>query len=86
MLRAFRDRRYADFATAAARLDRLAAATFTEPMEGYVQRMLRIAQQEGRIPAAYAVDPCGPALPTGARLGGGGAAAGDPAAGRENGL
>lgn len=63
VLRAFRDRRYADFVTASARLDRLAAATFTEPMEGYVQRMLWIAQQEGRIPDGYAVDPYGPPLP-----------------------
>jgi 4-hydroxy-tetrahydrodipicolinate synthase len=47
---------YARFVRLSARLDRLAAATFTEPMEGYVQRMLWIAAAEGRIPDGYAYD------------------------------
>ncbi|GIJ72450.1 dihydrodipicolinate synthase family protein [Virgisporangium ochraceum] len=51
------------FVTASVRLDRLAAVTFTEPMEGYVQRMLWIAAEEGRIPPDHAVDRHGPALP-----------------------
>ncbi|SCL21921.1 4-hydroxy-tetrahydrodipicolinate synthase [Micromonospora pallida] len=63
VLRAFAEQRYADFVAASARLDRLAEVTFTEPMEGYVRRMLWIAAAEGRIPAAYAVDPYGPVLP-----------------------
>ncbi|MBO4207204.1 dihydrodipicolinate synthase family protein [Micromonospora echinofusca] len=63
VLRRFAEGDHTGFVTASARLDRLAAATFTAPMEGYVQRMLWIAAGEGRIPAAYAVDPYGPALP-----------------------
>lgn len=62
VLRAFAEQRYADFVAASARLDRLAEVTFTEPMEGYVRRMLWIAADEGRIPPGYAVDPYGPAL------------------------
>ncbi|MFI7217984.1 dihydrodipicolinate synthase family protein [Micromonospora maritima] len=62
VLRAFADRRYADFVTASARLDRLAEVTFTEPMEGYVRRMLWIAAAEGRIPQSHTADPHGPAL------------------------
>ncbi|MFI7059148.1 dihydrodipicolinate synthase family protein [Streptosporangium canum] len=50
------------FERASARLDRLAAATFTEPMEGYVQRMLWLATAEGRIPDSHAHDPYGPDL------------------------
>lgn len=50
------------FAEATDRLDRLAANTFTEPMEGYVQRMLWLAAAEGRIPASHACDFYGPEL------------------------
>jgi 4-hydroxy-tetrahydrodipicolinate synthase len=50
------------FEEVSARLDRLAEATFTEPMEGYVQRMLWLAELEGRIPASHAHDPYGPPL------------------------
>jgi 4-hydroxy-tetrahydrodipicolinate synthase len=67
VLRAFADKRYDEFAAASADLDRLAEVTFTEPMEGYVQRMLWIAAAEGRIPATHAGDPYGPALPDGDR-------------------
>ncbi|SCL26774.1 4-hydroxy-tetrahydrodipicolinate synthase [Micromonospora rhizosphaerae] len=63
VLRAFADKQYDEFVVASAQLDRLASATFTDPMEGYVQRMLWIATHEGRIPPRYAVDPYGPALP-----------------------
>jgi len=62
VLRAFADKEYDEFVAASARLDRLAGVTFTEPMEGYVQRMLWIAEAEMRIPASYAVDPYGPGL------------------------
>ncbi|MEU0565629.1 dihydrodipicolinate synthase family protein [Nonomuraea sp. NPDC005983] len=57
------------FEEASARLDRLAQATFTAPMEGYVQRMLWLAAAEGRIPETHAHDPYGPALPAGERAG-----------------
>ncbi|MFI6595414.1 dihydrodipicolinate synthase family protein [Nonomuraea sp. NPDC050536] len=50
------------FEKAAARLDALAATTFIEPMEGYVQRMLTLAAEEGRIPATHAHDPHCPPL------------------------
>ncbi|SIN36287.1 dihydrodipicolinate synthase family protein [Micromonospora cremea] len=66
-LRAYTDKRYDQFLTASADLDRLAQVTFTEPMEGYVQRMLWIAAEEGRIPASHADDPHAPALPDGER-------------------
>lgn len=62
VLRAFADKEYAEFVAASQRLDRLAEATFTEPMEGYVQRMLWIAAREGRVPDGHATDPYGPAL------------------------
>lgn len=57
---AWRRRDYPAFIAASARLDRFAAATFREPMEGYVQRMARAAARQGILPAA--VDPYGPAL------------------------
>ncbi|MDO3705120.1 dihydrodipicolinate synthase family protein [Micromonospora sp. C28SCA-DRY-2] len=66
-LRAYADKRYDEFLTASADLDRLAEVTFTAPMEGYVQRMLWIAAAEGRVPATHAVDPHAPALPEGDR-------------------
>lgn len=55
------------FEEASGRLDRLAAATFTDPMEGYVRRMLWLAAAEGRIPRSCAYDPYGPSLPEGER-------------------
>jgi 4-hydroxy-tetrahydrodipicolinate synthase len=66
-LRAFAERRYADFVAASARLDRLAAATFREPVDGYVQRMLWIAAAEGRIPQEFETDHFGPPLGLGER-------------------
>ena len=58
---------HARFVPASVRLDRLGAVTFTEPMEGYVQRMLWIAAAEGRIPDGFAHDRHGPPLPDGDR-------------------
>jgi 4-hydroxy-tetrahydrodipicolinate synthase len=55
------------FLGASARLDRLAVATFCPPMEGYVQRMLWIAEREGLISSAGANDPWAPSLPAGER-------------------
>lgn len=63
VLGAFADKRYDEFVAASARLDRLAESTFTDPMEGYVQRMLWIAVAEQRIPETHGTDPYGPGLP-----------------------
>jgi 4-hydroxy-tetrahydrodipicolinate synthase len=43
--------------------DRFAQATFVEPMEGYVRRMLWAAAADGALPAAACDDPWGPSLP-----------------------
>lgn len=67
VLRAFADKEYAEFVAASHRLDQLAEVTFSEPMEGYVQRMLWIAAVEGRIPRDHAIDPYGPGLSDGDR-------------------
>jgi 4-hydroxy-tetrahydrodipicolinate synthase len=48
-------------------LDRFGAATFTEPMEGYIRRMLWAAAEEGAIPPDACDDPWGPALPSAER-------------------
>ncbi|MET9338362.1 dihydrodipicolinate synthase family protein [Nonomuraea sp. NPDC003804] len=63
VMRAFQGDDLRAFEKASARLDRLAAATFTAPMEGYVQRMLWLAADEGLIPGSHAHDPFGPGLP-----------------------
>lgn len=62
VLRAFAGSDLRRFDEASARLDDLARLTFTEPMEGYVQRMLWLAAAEGRIPETHAHDPFGPPL------------------------
>jgi 4-hydroxy-tetrahydrodipicolinate synthase len=62
VLRAFAGADLREFEQASARLDRLAQDTFTEPMEGYVQRMLWLAAAEGRIPESHAHDLFGPPL------------------------
>lgn len=55
------------FLAASDRLDRLAAVTFRAPMDGYVQRMLWVAEREGILPARSAFDPYGVPLPAGER-------------------
>ncbi|MGP3910570.1 dihydrodipicolinate synthase family protein [Nonomuraea sp. 10N515B] len=67
VMRAFEGDDLRGFEKASARLDRLAAVTFTGPMEGYVQRMFWLAAAEGLIPESHAHDPYGPALPAGER-------------------
>jgi 4-hydroxy-tetrahydrodipicolinate synthase len=47
--------------------DRFGAATFTEPMEGYIRRMLWAAAAEGALPPDSCDDPWGPPLPPSAR-------------------
>ena len=49
------------FLRCAATIDRFAQATFVAPMEGYVQRMLWVLEDDGVLPRA-AVDPFAPAL------------------------
>ena len=44
-------------------VDRFAQATFTEPIEGYVRRMLWAAAAEGALSDDACDDPWGPALP-----------------------
>lgn len=51
---------FAAFVAASARLDTLAALTFREPMEGYVQRMAWAAEWQGILPGDLANDPFGP--------------------------
>jgi 4-hydroxy-tetrahydrodipicolinate synthase len=63
LLLAFRDRQWERFITLSALCDRLAQATFVEPMEGYIRRMLWAAAAEGAIPREACDDPWGPALP-----------------------
>ncbi|HEU4698702.1 MAG TPA: dihydrodipicolinate synthase family protein [Gemmatimonadales bacterium] len=53
---------WARFVELSERCDRLAQATFVEPMEGYVRRMLWAAAAEGAIPPESCDDPWGPAL------------------------
>jgi 4-hydroxy-tetrahydrodipicolinate synthase len=63
LLQAFRDRQWERFVALSALCDRLAQATFVEPMEGYIRRMLWAAAAEGAIPREACDDPWGPALP-----------------------
>jgi 4-hydroxy-tetrahydrodipicolinate synthase len=43
--------------------DRFSQATFIEPMEGYIRRMLWAAAADGALPPESCDDPWGPALP-----------------------
>ena len=63
LLHAWRDRQYDRFLVLSALCDRLAQATFIEPMEGYIRRMLWAAAAEGAIPREACDDPWGPLLP-----------------------
>ncbi len=54
---------YGRFLALSQACDRLAQATFVEPMEGYVRRMLWAAAADGAIPAEACDDPWGPELP-----------------------
>jgi 4-hydroxy-tetrahydrodipicolinate synthase len=51
------------FLRLAAQLDALGAATFAEPVEGYIRRMLWALAADGVIPETACDDPWGPALP-----------------------
>jgi 4-hydroxy-tetrahydrodipicolinate synthase len=62
LLHAWRDRQHERFVALSALCDRLAQATFVEPMEGYIRRMLWAAAAEGAIPRDACDDPWGPPL------------------------
>lgn len=62
LLRAHAAADWPTFVRLSARCDLLAEATFTEPIEGYIRRMLWAAAAEGRLPADACDDPWGPAL------------------------
>ena len=67
LIAAHRQGDWARFVPLAAACDRFARATFREPMEGYVRRMLWAAADEGAIPDDACDDPWGPPLATGER-------------------
>jgi 4-hydroxy-tetrahydrodipicolinate synthase len=67
LLHAWRDGQRDRFVELSAVCDRLAQATFVEPMEGYVRRMLWAAAADGGLPADACDDPWGPALAAGER-------------------
>ncbi len=46
-------------------VDHFAQVTFTDPMEGYIQRMLRVLAHDGIIPITSVSDPWGPKLEAG---------------------
>ncbi len=52
-----------DFLELAAKVDRLGEATFVEPLEGYVLRLLWALELKRIIPSEAANDPYGPQLP-----------------------
>jgi 4-hydroxy-tetrahydrodipicolinate synthase len=61
VLAAWYDGRLPDFVRLSGAIDRFARATFTAPMEGYVQRMLWALAADGVLDREYR-DPFGPAL------------------------
>jgi 4-hydroxy-tetrahydrodipicolinate synthase len=63
LIRAHRAGEAARFLELSNLVDRLAEATFTRPMEGYVRRMLWVLAHQGVIPEEAANDPWGPQLP-----------------------
>jgi 4-hydroxy-tetrahydrodipicolinate synthase len=63
LLHAWRAGQYDRFVALSAVCDRLAQATFTEPMEGYIRRMLWAAAADGALPREACDDPWGPPLP-----------------------
>jgi 4-hydroxy-tetrahydrodipicolinate synthase len=63
LIRAHGEEDWATFHRLTALMDRFAATTFVEPMEGYIRRMLWAAAADGALPAEACDDPWGPALP-----------------------
>lgn len=67
LVAAAQEERWSDFVPLARRCDSFAQATFVEPMEGYIRRMLWAAAAEGIIPDDACDDPWGPDLPAAQR-------------------
>jgi 4-hydroxy-tetrahydrodipicolinate synthase len=63
LLRACAAEDWPHFVARSALCDRFAQATFVEPMEGYIRRMLWAAAADGALPPDTCDDPWGPALP-----------------------
>ena len=63
LLRAHKEADTHAFARLSTQVDAFAQATFTDPMEGYIRRMLWALAAEGVIPDDACDDPWGPALP-----------------------
>jgi 4-hydroxy-tetrahydrodipicolinate synthase len=62
LLEAFRTGNFARFVRLSGVCDRFAEATFHDPMEGYVQRMLWALVSDGVLPPDASVDPWAPPL------------------------
>ena len=62
LVEAAAERNWSGFVALSALLDRFSQATFTEPMEGYIRRMLWAAAAEGALPPEACDDPWGPPL------------------------
>jgi 4-hydroxy-tetrahydrodipicolinate synthase len=67
LLRAASESDWERFATLSSLCDRFADATFGEPVEGYIQRMLWAAAADGALPDDACDDPWAPPLPEGER-------------------
>jgi len=63
LLSAYRNGDHNAFLRLSTQLDAFAQATFTEPMDGYIRRMLWALAAEGVIPDDACDDPWGPQLP-----------------------
>jgi 4-hydroxy-tetrahydrodipicolinate synthase len=63
LLRAYAAEDWPRFHELAALCDRFAQVAFTEPMEGYIRRMLWVLASDGVIPWEGAHDPWGPEVP-----------------------
>ena len=63
MLRSYFAGHAKEFLDLAAKVDRLGEATFLEPLEGYVLRLLWALELKGVIPSEVANDPYGPHVP-----------------------
>ncbi|HWH04215.1 MAG TPA: dihydrodipicolinate synthase family protein [Gemmatimonadales bacterium] len=62
LVRAFREDNFGLFVRLSGILDRFSLATFKDPMEGYIRRMLWAAASQGVIPEDVCDDPWGPVL------------------------
>jgi 4-hydroxy-tetrahydrodipicolinate synthase len=67
LLRAKAAEDWARFMALSELCDRFAQATFTDPLEGYIRRMLWAAAADGALPPDACDDPWGPPLPPGER-------------------